>query len=81
VLLDDPSPPWRRWFYLDASGAVRWHAALHIEMRREQWLDYGDELTGYRAQARLLKSRWVYGLRSAPVEIRFNGTVKAVETW
>jgi recombination protein RecA len=81
VFLDDPSPPWRRWFYLDQSGRVRWQAALHIEMRREQWVDYGGELTGYRARARLLKSRWVYGLRSAPVEILFNGTVKAAGTW
>ena len=81
VFLDDPSPPWRRWFHLDQSGAVRWHAALHIEMRREQWLDYGNDLTGYRALARLLKSRWVYGLRSAPVEILFNGTVEAAGTW
>ncbi len=81
VFLDDPSPPWRRWFYLDQSGRVRWRAALHIEMRREQWVDYGGELSGYSARARLIKSRWVYGLRSAPVEILFNGTVKAAGTW
>ena len=81
LLLDDPSPPWRRWFYLDPSGSVRWRAALHIEMRREEWLSQAGALTGYRAQARLLKSRWVYGLRSAPVAILFNGAVRATTTW
>lgn len=81
LMLDDPSPPWRRWFYLDKSGRVRWHAVLHIEMRREQWLTKNGKLKGYRAQARLLKSKWVYGFPSAPVEIWFNGTVRARETW
>ena len=38
-------------------------------------------MVGYRSQARLLKSRWVYGIRSATVEIVFNGTVRAQETW
>ena len=81
LMLDDPSPPWRRWLNLDKSGRVRWNAALHIEMRREQWLTESGVLKGYRAQARLLKSQWVYGFPSAPMEIRFNGTVKARETW
>jgi recombination protein RecA len=83
VFLDDPSPPWRRWFYLDQSGRVRWHAALHIEMRREQWLTENGTLKGYRAQARLLKSRWAAtaGIPGAPVEIRYNGTVQAGATW
>ena len=60
---------------------VRWAAALHIEMQRERWLQQAGELTGYQAQARLLKSRWVYGIRSAPVAVLFNGTVKAQGTW
>ena len=83
LLLDDPSPPWRRWFYLDQSGRVRWHAALHIEMRREQWLTENGTLKGYRAQARLLKSRWAAtaGIPGAPVDIRYNGTVQAGATW
>jgi len=81
ILIDDPRPPWLRWLNLDPSNQVRWCAALHIEMQREQWLRQGNAVVGYRAQARLLKSRWVYGLRSAPVEIVFNGTVQARETW
>jgi hypothetical protein len=81
VLLDEPKAPWARWLHLDSSAAVRWAAALHVEMQREQWLRRDGELAGYRAQARLLKSRWVYGIRSAPVEILFNGTVQARESW
>lgn len=81
IVLDEPRAPWLRWLNLDSSSLMRWASALHIEMQREQWLRQGGELVGYRAQARLLKSRWVYGIRSAPVEIVFNGTVKARETW
>jgi recombination protein RecA len=81
VVLDDPRPPWLRWFNLDSSSKVRWCAALHIEMQRERWLRQGGSMVGYRSQARLLKSRWVYGIRSATVEIVFNGTVRAQETW
>ena len=81
LLLDDPRPPWLRWLNLDSSSQVRWCAALHIEMQREQWLRQDNAVVGYRAQARLLKSRWVYGPRRAPVEIVFNGTVRAHETW
>ena len=81
LVLDEPRAPWLRWLNLDSSNLTRWAAALHIEMQREQWLRQGGELIGYRAQARLLKSRWVYGIRSAPVEVLFNGTVKAGATW
>ncbi|MBW7883357.1 MAG: hypothetical protein H3C34_12105 [Caldilineaceae bacterium] len=81
VILDEPRPPWLRWLNLDAASLVRWAAALHIEMQREHWLRQNGEMTGYRALARLLKSRWMYGIRSAPVEIIFNGTVRARETW
>ena len=70
-----------RWLNLDNSSKVRWCAALHIEMQRERWLRQGSAMVGYRSQARLLKSRWVYGIRSATVEIVFNGTVRAQETW
>jgi len=81
IVLDDPQPPWLRWLNLDAGREVRRMAALHIEMQRERWLRQESVLVGYRAQARLLKSRWVYGLRSVPVELVFNGTVHAQETW
>jgi hypothetical protein len=81
VMLDEPQPPWLRWLNLDGSNSVRRAAALHIEMQRERWLRQGGVVMGYRAEARLLKSRWVYGLRSAPVELVFNGSVRASETW
>ena len=81
VLLDEPRAPWVRWMNLDRTSQVRWSSALHLEMRREQWLHKNGALVGYRAQARLLKSRWVYGIRSAPVEIVFNGVVRRRESW
>ncbi len=81
IVLDEAHPPWRRWLNLDSSRRVRQAASLHIEMQREQWLRRGGELVGYRAQARVLKSRWAPGGRSAAVEIVFNGTVKARQTW
>jgi hypothetical protein len=81
ILLDEAHAPWRRWLNLDSSQRVRQAAALHIEMQREQWLRRGGDLVGYRAQAHVCKSRWVQGGRRAIVEIVFNGTVKARETW
>lgn len=81
VVLDEPQPPWMRWLNLDAGRGVRAIAALHIEMQRERWLWREGVLVGYRAQARLLKSRWAYGPRAAPVELVFNGTVRAQGTW
>jgi hypothetical protein len=81
VLLDEPCPPWRRWLNIDRARPVRWASALHVEMQREQWLHKNGAPVGYRAQARLLKSHWVYGLRSAPIEIVFNGVVRSRESW
>jgi recombination protein RecA len=81
IFLDDPHPPWMRWFNLDSSNLIRWCATIHVEMQRERWLREGAQMVGYQAQARLLKSRWVYGIRSAKIKIEFNGTVHAQETW
>jgi hypothetical protein len=82
VWVDEPSPAWMRWFNLDRSGFIRQFAALHIELQWEQWLARPDgELSGYRAQAKLLKSRWTRVGRSVPVEIVFNGVIKARPTW
>ena len=81
LLIDEVDPPWQRWLNLDRSRVVRRHAALHIEMQREQWLQQAGILVGYRATAHVLKSRWRYDKPSTPLEIRFNGTVKAQATW
>ncbi|MEI2726746.1 MAG: hypothetical protein V9H26_25525 [Verrucomicrobiota bacterium] len=49
VLLDEPSAPWVRWMNLDRARPVRWSSALHLDMRREQWLRKNGALVGYRA--------------------------------
>ena len=81
--IDEPCPAWLRWLNWDRSNTVRPYVALHVELQVEEWLGYqaSGKLRGYRAQARLLKSRWAHSGRSAPVEIEFNGTIKARETW
>lgn len=81
VLLDEPSPPWQRWLNLDHSGAVRQAAALHLAMRRERWLHERGAFVGYRAQVRVRKSRWTPQRRTVPIEVLFNGTVRARDTW
>jgi hypothetical protein len=86
VWVDDPNPAWLRWFRApfgrDRSVAVRQFAILHLEMQLEQWLTKPDgDLCGYRAQARLLKSRWARAGRSTTIEIVFNGVIQARPTW
>jgi recombination protein RecA len=81
IFVDEPSPPWQRWFNLDRSTIVREHAALHIEMERESWLIHQQRMAGYCARVRILKSRWARGFPSAPVDIRFNGAIVARQTW
>jgi hypothetical protein len=84
LLIDEPQPPWWRrlhdWRW-DRAWPVRQRAALHIEIKRERWLRRQGILTGYRAQAHVLKSRWRYDRPSTLVEIQFNGTVEARPTW
>jgi hypothetical protein len=81
VLLDEMYAPWLRWFNLDRSYQVRRACDLHIEMRRERWLHNNNQLIGYRARAQVLKSLWVKFTNSATVDIVFNGTIKAAQTW
>lgn len=80
--IDDPAPPWLRWLHLDPSTRVRRFVALHLEMSLERWLTHPDgHLTGYTAQATLLKSRWARPGRTASVDIVFNGVIKARSSW
>lgn len=79
LLMDEPEPLWKRW--LSDSRAVARHAALHVGLKREQWLYQQDRLVGYRAVVHLLKSRWTTAKETAAIEIVFNGTVKAREVW
>ena len=81
IFLDETQPPWLRWLKLDTSAAIAHCAALHVDLQREHWVEYGERLAGYRAQAQVLKSRWARTGQRAPIEILFNGTVRARETW
>lgn len=82
IWIDDPAAPWLRLANLDRSQAVRQVAALHIQMKWEQWLySANGHLSGYRARAQVLKSRWTRTGRSATLEIVFNGTIKAGRHW
>lgn len=83
LIIDEYLPLWQRWF--TATWPLHQAAALHIELRREQWLpsDHHSDhkLAGYCAQARLLKSRWSRPGRTATIAITFNGAVRAQPTW
>jgi len=81
IYIDEPSPPWRRWLNLDRTAPVRRHAALQLDFHHEHWLRNDGELTGYRAQVRVQKSPQRRDRPTAPVEIHFNGAVRARETW
>ena len=85
LLIDEPEPPWwRRLANLllsDPTWSLRQTAALHVEIERERWLRHSGRLVGYRAQARVLRSRWRPDRARAPIEIEFNGTVRARSTW
>jgi hypothetical protein len=81
LLLDETASPWQRWLGLDASAPLRQAAALHVELRREQWIEQAGVLVGYTAQARVLRSLWRKGTPEASLAIVFNGTVRARATW
>ncbi len=82
VWIDDPVAPWLRWLNVDRSQRVRQFAAIHLELQLEQWLaGKAGTVRGYVARAKLHKSRWARAGRTAQVEIEFNGTIKARQTW
>lgn len=82
IWIDDPAPPWLRWFNLDKSKRIRQFVSLHVEMQLEHWLTSKSGLIrGYTARAKLHKSRWTREGRTTTVSIEFNGTIKARQTW
>lgn len=85
LLIDELQPPWQRrllgGLLLDQRRQLHQNVALHIAVRRERWLRENGVLIGYRAQARVERSRRRHDQPQAPVEIRFNGTVRARNTW
>jgi hypothetical protein len=82
IWIDDPSPAWIRFFNLDKSKIVRQFSSLHLDMQFEQLLfDEDGEFCGYASIAKLHKSKWARGGRSVPLNIEYNGTIRARETW
>lgn len=81
IALAEARPAWQRWIGGGALGALGHNADLHIELSRETWLEHDGELVGYRARAVVGRSRWAPAGQAAPIEIEFNGTVKARNTW
>jgi hypothetical protein len=81
LCLDEPQPPWLTWLGWGRAFDIEQWSALTITLKREQWIYRGDELVGYRASARLHKSRFAVAGGSAAIEIQFNGTVRAGSTW
>ena len=83
IFVDDPQPLWQRWLPVFDRSAIRQTAALHLELRNEQWLDYGDDahLRGYRSRVEVIRSHWARSGQHTNIEILFNGTVKAGPVW
>lgn len=81
ILLDEFAPAWIRWLRLETHSALAQHAAMHIALRRERWLQRKGRISGYEAEATLVKSRWAVSGRAARIAITFNGTVRAQNTW
>ncbi len=80
LFVDEARPPWLRWLRPE-SGGIAHCAALQVDLQREQWLEHGRDLIGYRAQAQVVRSRWARGGQMVPLEIVFDDTVRARETW
>lgn len=81
IFLDEARAPWQRWFAGPERDAVHQAAALHLELRRERWLAHDSRIHGYRARVRIARSRLGRPGASAEIEIVFNGSVQARETW
>jgi len=85
IVVHESERPWQRWpatrWLFGRSRPIQQQAALCIEMQHERWLRSDGTLFGYRARACVARSRWRYDRPCAPVEIRFNGTVRARSTW
>ena len=81
LVMDEAHPPWLRWLGLHSSFPVEQWTDVHIELGRERWLYQHNRLQGYRARARLIKSRWARRGGVAALDIVFNGTVQARKSW
>ena len=81
IVLDELQPPWLGWFSGTRSSAIDHYAALHVEIKRERWIESGGELRGYQVQARTVKSQRARPGQVARLAITFGETVRARETW
>lgn len=81
VILAEPTLRWHRWLNLDNAAIERQHAALHIDLQREDWLYRNQELVGYQARAQVVKSLWRRGSQTTTIAIEFNGVVRARDSW
>ena len=81
ILLDEFAPGWLRWLRPESHSPLAQQAALHIALRRERWIYGNGQITGYEAEAALLRSRWAASGRTTRIAITFNGVVRAQATW
>lgn len=81
VLLDEYAPGWLRWLRPASHTPLAQHAALHIALKRERWLYREQQITGYEAEAALMRSRWAKSGAKTRIAITFNGVVRAQATW
>jgi RecA/RadA recombinase len=81
VLIDEQRPLWLRRLADGARRDLYRQMALHLELTRDQWLTRGEQVTGYRAQAEVVHSRWSPSGGKTAIAIVFNGTVYAATTW
>jgi len=81
IILDELQAPWLQWLAGTRSSAIQHCAALHVELRRERWIESEGELRGYQAEAHILKSQRTRPGQVAHIAIEFNETVHARDTW
>jgi hypothetical protein len=81
VLIDEVNPPWLQESSRNDRNDLYRQISLHIKLQREQWIERNRRVTGYRAHADIVRSRWSSVGGKTMIEIIFNGTVKARKTW
>lgn len=81
IVLDEAQSPWLEWLPQRPGRALNHYAALHLEFKRERWLESKGELCGYQVQGRVVKNHWGRNGQIVSLAIEFNSTVRASETW
>ncbi len=81
LFVDDWQPAWQSWLQAFTPPAFQQHAAVHIELQHERWLDRAGEVYGYAARALVKRNRWGRANQSVSLAIEFGETVRARSTW